>query len=315
MRIFVAPLAAGELTIRGDEHHYLARVRRAATSDTVELCDGEGLRAHAEIVKIGDTESVLRVGDVQQIADRPPRIRALVPLIKGDRMDTCLEKLVETGVDDIVVWPALRSVVKLDNERRPARLEHFQAIAQAAARQSGRASIPTVAWAESLAAGIAKLPPGALVALDPAADRTDLRALLSRTTSTLPFDRGDARAFDESTEVAVTGRYQRLDLAAPDNARDPDDVTSTGRFVRVGSSPGIVTAGNASGEWPLEPDRSASFVDHVTLVSGPEGGLAPTELDALAAAGFSAIGLGPRVLRAETAPSIFVALVRTITES
>jgi 16S rRNA U1498 N3-methylase RsmE len=78
MRIFVAPpLKAGELTITGDEHHYLARVRRAAVGDQVELCDGEGLRAPAEVTKITDTQSTLRVGDVQQIADRPPRIRAL----------------------------------------------------------------------------------------------------------------------------------------------------------------------------------------------------------------------------------------------
>ncbi len=313
MRLFVSPLAAGELTIRGDEHHYLARVRRAAAGDSVELCDGEGLRAPAEIVKIGDAETVLRVGHVEQIADKAPRIRALVPLIKGDRMDTCLEKLVETGVDDIVVWPAARSIVKLDNERRPARIEHFQAIALAAARQSGRASVPTVAWADTLSAAIAKLPGGARFALDPAADRADLRTLLARTS--LAIDRGEAREFDESTDIALTGRYQRPDLVTPpEHPRDPDDVTSTGRFVRMGASTPAGTP-SGSGEWPLDAERSASFVDQVTLVTGPEGGLAPAELDALATAGFTAIGLGPRVLRAETAPAITVALIRSITES
>ena len=311
MRLFVSPLATGELTIRGDEHHYLARVRRAAAGDSVELCDGEGQRAQAEIVTIGDAESVLRVGHVERIADKAPRIRALVPLIKGDRMDTCLEKLVETGVDDIVVWPAARSIVKLDNERRPARIEHFQAIAQAAARQSGRASVPTVAWADTLTSAIVGKPGGARFVLDPAADRADLRTLLARTG--LPFDGGEARAFDESTDIAVTGRYQRPDLTTPlEHPRDPDDVTSTGRFVRMGAS---TPPASGSGEWPLEAERSASFVDQVTLVTGPEGGLAPAELDILAADGFTAIGLGPRVLRAETAPAIAVALIRSITES
>ncbi len=313
MRLFVSPLAAGELTIRGDEHHYLARVRRGVAGDSVELCDGEGQRAQAEIVKIGEAETVLRVGHVEQIADKAPRIRALVPLIKGDRMDTCLEKLVETGVDDIVVWPATRSIVKLDNERRPGRIEHFQGIAQASARQSGRASVPTVAWADTLTAAIAKLPGGALLALDPAADRSDLRTLLARSGQLI--DRGDARAFDESTDIAVTGRYQRPDVTQPptEHPRDPDDVTSTGRFVRMGSSPPAAVSG--SGEWPLDPERSATFVDNVTLVTGPEGGLAPAELDVLVAAGFTAIGLGPRVLRAETAPAVCVALIRSITES
>ena len=40
----------------------------------------------------------------------------------------------------------------------------------------------------------------------------------------------------------------------------------------------------------------------VTLLSGPEGGLSPAEEDAALARGFLPVTLGPRVLRAETAP-------------
>lgn len=40
----------------------------------------------------------------------------------------------------------------------------------------------------------------------------------------------------------------------------------------------------------------------VVVLSGPEGGLAPGEVAAARAAGFTGVGLGPRVLRAETAP-------------
>jgi 16S rRNA (uracil1498-N3)-methyltransferase len=39
----------------------------------------------------------------------------------------------------------------------------------------------------------------------------------------------------------------------------------------------------------------------VTLLIGPEAGFSPAEEDAIVAAGFSALGLGPRVLRTETA--------------
>jgi 16S rRNA (uracil1498-N3)-methyltransferase len=45
------------------------------------------------------------------------------------------------------------------------------------------------------------------------------------------------------------------------------------------------------------PDSGA-----VWLLSGPEGGLAPAEEAAALAAGFVPVTLGPRVLRAETAP-------------
>jgi 16S rRNA (uracil1498-N3)-methyltransferase len=40
----------------------------------------------------------------------------------------------------------------------------------------------------------------------------------------------------------------------------------------------------------------------VTLLSGPEGGLTEPEQAAALAAGFVPVTLGPRVLRAETAP-------------
>ena len=40
----------------------------------------------------------------------------------------------------------------------------------------------------------------------------------------------------------------------------------------------------------------------VTLLNGPEGGLTPEEEDLAVAAGFAPLTLGPRVLRAETAP-------------
>ncbi|MDR2128680.1 MAG: 16S rRNA (uracil(1498)-N(3))-methyltransferase [Burkholderiaceae bacterium] len=49
--------------------------------------------------------------------------------------------------------------------------------------------------------------------------------------------------------------------------------------------------------------------DPVWLLSGPEGGLSLAEESAARAAGFVLVGLGPRVLRAETAPLAALALL------
>jgi 16S rRNA (uracil1498-N3)-methyltransferase len=122
-------------------------------------------------------------------------------------------------------------VARLDDTRRDARIAKYRAIAQAAARQSGRADIPEIASAEGLAAALAGLPDGRRLVLDPTSDA-------------------------------------------------------------------VLDTGGAA---------------DVTVVSGPEGGLAPDELDRLA--GFTPLGLGPRVLRAETAPMIAVALIRAATRS
>lgn len=50
------------------------------------------------------------------------------------------------------------------------------------------------------------------------------------------------------------------------------------------------------------PDLPLAAVQRVFTLSGPEGGLAPEEEAAARAAGFVPVALGPRVLRADTAP-------------
>jgi len=54
---------------------------------------------------------------------------------------------------------------------------------------------------------------------------------------------------------------------------------------------------------------AAASLREVTLLSGPEGGLAPAEEEAALARGWRAVHLGPRVLRAETAPLAGLALL------
>jgi 16S rRNA (uracil1498-N3)-methyltransferase len=56
-----------------------------------------------------------------------------------------------------------------------------------------------------------------------------------------------------------------------------------------------------------EPTQEAAAADSWTVLSGPEGGLAPEEEAAARAAGFRPMSLGPRVLRAETAPLVALA--------
>jgi 16S rRNA (uracil1498-N3)-methyltransferase len=69
------------------------------------------------------------------------------------------------------------------------------------------------------------------------------------------------------------------------------------RLPAAGDATRLVLALRA-GAQPL-PD---GFGTAVTVLSGPEGGLAPGEEEAAIHAGFRPVTLGPRVLRAETAP-------------
>ncbi|CAN5191089.1 16S rRNA (uracil(1498)-N(3))-methyltransferase [soil metagenome] len=234
MRIFVEPgsLTTGEVSITGEEHHYIGRVRRVRVGQSVELVDGAGRRATAKIVRMTEAETFVEVAEVTEVIEAAPHVRVLVPLIKGDRMDGCLEKLTEVGASELMVWQAERSVVRLDAAKREARVAHYAGVVEAAARQCGRARIPQVRFTATLREVLRALPVGDRFVLDPTAERGE-----------------------------------------PSGAAD------------------------------------------VTVISGPEGGFSWIELDQLAAAGFLALGLGPRVLRADTAPVVAVALIRAATAS
>jgi 16S rRNA (uracil1498-N3)-methyltransferase len=78
----------------------------------------------------------------------------------------------------------------------------------------------------------------------------------------------------------------------------------------------LAALGAAQGpRWLLSPAGARSLpvanaASASTLVlSGPEGGLSPAEESAALAAGFEAVQLGPRVLRAETAPLAALAVL------
>jgi hypothetical protein len=111
MRIFVDPdaLVTGEVSITGEEHHYLGRVRRVRVGQAIELVDGAGKRAAATIVRMTEIATVVEVAEVVEVVEAAPHVRVLVPLLKGDRMDGCLEKLTEVGASELIVWQAERS--------------------------------------------------------------------------------------------------------------------------------------------------------------------------------------------------------------
>ena len=70
--------------------------------------------------------------------------------------------------------------------------------------------------------------------------------------------------------------------------------------------------------WMLAPRAEARLAEcpaptgPVELLVGPEGGLSERELDIAATIGFSALSLGPRVLRAETAPLAALAAMQAL---
>jgi 16S rRNA (uracil1498-N3)-methyltransferase len=228
LQVAAADLDRGRAIITGDNHHYLFRVLRLAVDDALIVFDGQGREADARIDVVSADEATLLIDGVRAATQpRRPRTTAIVALIKGDRMEWCVQKLVELGVDEIIPVQTARAVVKLSGKRATSRRDRLEAIANDAARQCRRSTVATVAPVCSLA---------------------------------------------EALEVV---EQVGLRLVFATGARD----RSLGEV--------------------LEADGARP--EAVAFAVGPEGGFTPEEVASLEEAGFAAVGLGPRVLRAETA--------------
>lgn len=144
--VFVEDISAPELS--SDDLHHLQKVLRLRNGEQVSCADGLGRWRMCEWVS-----GVLNVaGDVVQEAMPTPILCVAVAPVKGDRTDLVIEKLVEIGVDRIVVLaPVERSVVRWAHDKTAHVMERYQRIARAAAMQSRRVFLPDVRGPVSLA--------------------------------------------------------------------------------------------------------------------------------------------------------------------
>lgn len=167
-RALVETLAPGELVLTGDEHHYLFRVRRLTIGDLIEVADADGRVGRARVVSIAADTAVVTVDAIRAAPAASPRIAVLQALIKGERMEWCVEKLAEVGADEIVLIDTARAVVRLEDARAEARRARLEQVARAAARQS-RQAVPAVVGPMSLPAALARTQAATRLVCHPAA--------------------------------------------------------------------------------------------------------------------------------------------------
>ncbi len=134
-----APDASGPglYVLSGAEAHHLARVRRAAEGDRVEVFDGHGSIYDGAILQVTRDAVMLNLG-----APRPGRSAAFpltlaVALPKGERLDWLVEKATELGVARFVPLRTQRSTV----DPRSSKLERLRRLVIEACKQSGRGTL------------------------------------------------------------------------------------------------------------------------------------------------------------------------------
>ena len=139
-------LAEKEVFISGGDVNHIKNVLRLEVGDWIVACDGNGTDYVSRIQSIYSDEVVASIEKVQPTGtELPVKITLFQGMPKKDKLELIIQKAVELGACEIVPVMTKRTVVKLSEEKKiNKRLERWQSIAYAAAKQCDRGIIPTV---------------------------------------------------------------------------------------------------------------------------------------------------------------------------
>lgn len=129
--------------MQGDEAHHLANVLKAAPGRIVELIDGSGKVWQGVVDAVSSDRVELRqVELVPQKNVSSARITLIQSLCKADKLEWILQKTTELGIASIYLLEADRSAVKFPPDQIKKKLDRWQKIILAAAKQSRRPALP-----------------------------------------------------------------------------------------------------------------------------------------------------------------------------
>lgn len=146
-----ASLHQPEVVLEGTEAHHLLHVLRARPGDRIEVFDGAGTVAPAEILETSRKSARLALGQATDEGE-PPAIETVIAaaIPKGDRSRTLIEKCTELGVDRLIPLQTTYSSVHL----REGKTEKLEQIVITACKQCGRNRLmeisPMLTWAAFL---------------------------------------------------------------------------------------------------------------------------------------------------------------------
>lgn len=164
-------LSQGKKIALDDESaHYLSTVLRLKKDAEIVVFNGEGGEYAATVAEVNRKTVLIAIGKwSNRSVESPLRVTLGLGIARGDRMDISVQKAVELGVNGITTLLTERCVVQFKGEKKPQRWLHWQKIAQHAAEQSGRTSVPEFNEIESFSDWISRQQ-GLKLFLDPYAE-------------------------------------------------------------------------------------------------------------------------------------------------
>lgn len=146
-RFFVdkGKIAENQIIIDGADAHHIARSLRMAEGDEAVVCDGEGAEYLTKLTRIRDDECQCEI--IERLDSRTePQVSITLCMAypKGDKLEVVIQKAVELGVSRIIPFESSRCIKRPKAEKAEKQTARLERIAEEAAKQCGRARIPTV---------------------------------------------------------------------------------------------------------------------------------------------------------------------------
>lgn len=125
---------------------HIGRVLRLSKEDCIEICDGKNHDYIGKIVSLEKSEIIVNILEKGLSKTEPPvNITLFQGIPKSAKMDMIIQKCTELGINKIVPVNTERTIVQLkDKKAEGKKIERWQKVADAAAKQCKRGKIPTI---------------------------------------------------------------------------------------------------------------------------------------------------------------------------
>lgn len=138
-RFYVNDECQTQVLLLGTELHHLAHVMRIRVGEEIELVNGRGVLATAEVVSITKQNAVLKILSRTAAPVHPPRTILALPILRPSKLEWIIEKATELGADAFYLYPAEYSEKK---DLSTNQMERLNTLAISAMKQCGRLDLP-----------------------------------------------------------------------------------------------------------------------------------------------------------------------------
>ncbi len=194
-QFFVEPgaIVGNRVIITGKDVNHIKNVLRMKEGEEIAVSNGIDQKEYrCGIMTLGEEEIVCEIRFVKEDAvELPVQVYLFQGLPKADKMELIIQKAVELGVYEVIPVATKRAVVKLDAKKEKSKLTRWQAIAEAAAKQSKRACIPQVTGVMSMKEAIEK------------AKEMDVKLIPYEMAEDMSYTREVIRAIKPGQSIAV----------------------------------------------------------------------------------------------------------------